>query len=113
MTGKVRIGKPVVIASDESQARVILGFASRKLKAVRSSQRKLRSRLQLRLTQLVIASAFEMQVISDDCFPRDAGIDDQRHATTKSFLERIDFRNEPMRAPEIGLLLKSNDAGIR
>jgi len=40
------VGTVIVITLDKSQARSVLGFASRKLKAVRSSQGKLRSRVQ-------------------------------------------------------------------
>ena len=43
----VKVGTVIVIASYKRQAQLILGFASRKLKAVRSSQGKLRSRVQL------------------------------------------------------------------
>jgi len=41
------VGTVIVITSDKSQAPSVLGFASRKLKAVRGSQGKLRSHVQL------------------------------------------------------------------
>ena len=68
--------------------------------------------LQLRAAQSVITLAFDMLVVGDDCFARNVGFTHQRQATADSLLKRIDFRKEPVRAPEIGLLLESKDTGI-
>src|SRR6266481_7206394 len=68
--------------------------------------------VKLRTAQQIIPFAFQVQVVGDDCFPGDVGIADQRQAAPYSFLKWINFWKEPARAPEIGLLLESEDAGV-
>src|ERR1700730_7807788 len=69
--------------------------------------------IKLGAAQRIIAFAFQVQIIGDECFPRDVGIADQRQTSSDSFLKRLDFRKEPVRAPEIGLSLKPYEARIQ
>ena|SRR5208283_4733693 len=68
--------------------------------------------VKLRTPQLIIAFAFQVQVIGNDRFARNVGLADQGQAPSESFLEWIDFRKEPTRAPEIRLPSESENAGI-
>src|ERR1700722_748314 len=69
--------------------------------------------LNLGAAQRIIALALQVQVISDKPFPRDGRFAYQRQASSDSFLKRLDLGQEPARTPEIRLLVKSQDPGIR
>ncbi len=69
--------------------------------------------VQLRTAQLVLAAAFEVQVIGDGHIACNTYFDDQGQSSSGPFLKRADFWKEPVRPPEIRLLLKPQDAGVR
>src|SRR6267154_5912763 len=69
--------------------------------------------LNLGAAQSIIALTLQVQVISDEPFPRDGRFAYQRQASSNSFLKRFDLGQEPVRTPEIRLLLKSQDPRIR
>ena len=60
-----------------------------------------------------IAAAFEVQVIGDGHIACNTYFDDQGQSSSGPFLKRADFWKEPVRPPEIRLLLKPQDAGVR
>jgi hypothetical protein len=66
----------------------------------------------LRATQAVVAPAFEMEVVRYDHPVSDFYVGDQSEPASNALLKRRNFRKEPMRPPEIGLLLEANDAAI-
>ena len=69
--------------------------------------------LNLGAAQRIIALTLQVQVISDKPLPRDGRFAYQRQTSSDSFLKRFDLGQEPVRTPEIRLLLKSQDPRIR
>ena len=57
--------------------------------------------VKLGAAQPIITFAFQVQVIGDDRFSRDAGIANQGQASSDSFLKRLYFGKEPVRAPSL------------
>src|SRR5580704_285055 len=62
--------------------------------------------VQLRTAQPIVALALQMQVVGDERFPSDVSLTDQRQAPSNPFLKRLNIGKEPMRPPEIQLLLE-------
>jgi hypothetical protein len=53
-----------------------------------------------------------MEVVRYDHPVSDFYVGDQSEPASNALLKRRNFRKEPMRPPEIGLLLEANDAAI-
>src|SRR6266446_7541459 len=74
--------------------------------------RIVQSFLKLGDSQLIIASALQVQVVGHYCSARDVGLADQRQASSQPLLKGRDLGKKPVRTPKMRLLLKSNDSGI-
>ena len=55
----------------------------------------------LSATQASVAFAFEVKIVSDHHLARDVSLHNEGQSSSQSFLKGTDFRNEPVRLPEV------------
>jgi len=69
--------------------------------------------VQLRAAQRIITLAFQMQVVGGYRLARYVRFADEREPSPDSLLKGRNFRKEPVWAPEIRLLLETDDSEVR